>query len=144
YQISDICNDKTQESACFGRMDNVAYFGENLKKEEFTNIWSDGKQMIMTTDLKRDENETMIGYSKGIIYYAYDKGIIKLLKFNDSKGVSMPKAGRTVEEINDFLQKRMEDKDQDGIEDEIESCIGQGEDCIKTDPEKRDTDRDGF
>ena len=144
YQLSDACKDKEQEAECFNRMDSVSYFGSNLKKEDMKNIWSDSKQIILTSDLRREDDKDIIGYSKSIIYFVYDKGVIKLLKFNDSKGVSMPKEGRTVEEINDYLQKRMEDTDQDGIEDEIESCIDQGESCVKTDPKKRDTDKDGF
>jgi hypothetical protein len=149
YQLSESCKNPSKGSAaekdCFMRMDTVYYFGTQFKKNEFKNIWSDEKQIILTSDLVREENKDAIFLSRGIIYFVIDgAGNIKLLKFNDSEGVSMPKEGRTVEEIDNYLQKRMLDEDKDGIEDEIERCEGQPESCVKTDSKNRDTDGDGF
>jgi len=149
YQIGESCNNYNQTASstddCNDRMDTVHYFGNNLKRGNFKNTWSDSKQIILTTDLKREENETAIFLSRAIIYFIIDEdGNIKLLKFNDSKGVSMLKEDRSVEEIDAYNQKRMVDTDKDGLEDEVEECLGQSEPCVKTDPKNRDTDSDGF
>lgn len=146
YQISDVCKDPSKTKECNTRMATVYYFGSNLKKDDLKNVWSDSKQIILSSNLHREEDKDTISYNKAIVYFVVDENDqIKLLKFNDSKGVSMPKEGRAVEEIESYLKKRMTDDDQDGIEDEIESCIGQQpESCKQTDPKKRDSNGNGF
>ena len=149
YQIGDSCAKYGQTASstedCDRRMDTVAFFGSTLKKSDFKNMWSDSKQIILTTELERMDNATLASLSKAIIYFVVDKnGTIKLLKFNDSVGISIMKENRSMEEIDGYLNKVMADEDLDGKLDEIELCIGQPEICIKTDPKQRDTDGDGF
>lgn len=145
YQVSESCQSAATSTDCNTKMDTVYFFGSGMQKRDFKNIWSDSKQIILSTDLKREENENMIGFSRAIVYFIIDdNGSIKLLKFSDSKGVSMNKEGRTIEEIDTYLQKRMHDEDMDGMEDEIEECLGQPVECVKTDPKNRDADEDGY
>ncbi|MEK7117870.1 MAG: hypothetical protein AAB861_03805, partial [Patescibacteria group bacterium] len=93
----------------------------------------------------REENENLVGLSKAIIYFIINEnGKIKLLKFNDSIGMSISKENRSMEEINNYLNKVMADDDQDGMLDDVEQCFGQEKLCIKTDPQNRDSDGDGF
>ena len=149
YQIGSSCNNYNQNASttkdCNDRMDTVYYFGSNFKKSDFKNAWSDSKQIILSSNLKREENDTLVGLSKAIIYFIIDaEGKIKVLKFNDSVGMSISKENRGEEEINIYLSKVMADEDKDGMLDEIELCIGQPETCTKTDPKNRDSDNNGF
>ena len=149
YQIGEACDNYNKNTSstddCNARMDTVYYLGKDLKKDDFKNVWSDSKQIILTTELKREENENLVGLSKAIIYFIINEnGKIKLLKFNDSIGMSISKENRSMEEINNYLNKVMADDDQDGMLDDVEQCFGQEKSCIKTDPQNRDSDGDGF
>lgn len=149
YQIGKSCDNYNKNASstddCNARMDTVAFFGANLKKSDFKYVWSDAKQIILTTELKREENENLVGLSKAIIYFVISTdGKIKLLKFNDSIGVSISKENRGAKEINTYLNKIMADLDQDGMLDDVEQCFGQDVNCVKTDPQNRDSDGDGF
>jgi hypothetical protein len=98
------------------------------------------------TVFKFEENEQMISKTRGIIYFVIDKGAIKLLSFNPSKGAVVMKSTASKEELNDRLTRYTEDKDEDGKEDYLEECLStsQEEGCVKTDTTKRDTNGDGF
>jgi len=50
YQISDTCNNPTQEEECFALMDSVHAITSDFKISEFKNILSDERQIIMFTD----------------------------------------------------------------------------------------------
>jgi hypothetical protein len=146
YQISAECKNSPKSDACLNKLSTVAFFGQELKKENFKYVWSDSKQIILATDFKFEENEQMISKTRGIIYFVIDKGAIKLLSFNPSKGAVVMKSTASKEELNDRLTRYTEDKDEDGKEDYLEECLStsQEEGCVKTDTTKRDTNGDGF
>lgn len=69
HQISAVCNDITREKECFALMDNVYLLGIPLKVEDFQNIYSDERQIIMHTN----------GPTVVILYFTREGNIIKLL-----------------------------------------------------------------
>jgi hypothetical protein len=137
-------------------MDNVYSIGSSLKKEYFTYTWSDNKQIVLATDWSIGTEGDFATRMRAIIYFVIDQsGNIKLLSFKPAQGTFISKydkdaSGNPVKlsdkELNDRLIKFTEDKDQDGIEDFIETCSGISDTsaCIKTDPTKRDTNGNGF
>lgn len=54
HQTSATCQDPAREAECFTLMDSVYYFGSIFKKEAFTRIFSDDKQIIMMTEFITD------------------------------------------------------------------------------------------
>ncbi len=145
YQVSEICKDKSKEKECFERMDAVYFIGKELKKSDFKYVWQDDKQIILTTDFKFEENESMISKSRGMIYFVIDKEI-KVLSFNHAKGSVVTKSTASIEELKDRLNTYTKDIDEDGKEDYLEECLSssQGSECIKTDTKIKDSDKDGF
>ena len=146
YQISAECKSAPKSDGCLNKISTVYFFGKELKKEDFKYVWSDSKQIILATDFKFEENTEMMSKSRGIIYFVIDKGAIKLLSFNPSKGAVVMKSTASKEELNDRLTRYTEDVDQDGKEDYLEECLStsQEEGCVKTDTKKRDSNGDGF
>ena len=147
YKVASVCNDLKTTIDCKARM-NLAYlYGSILKKEDFTNVWSDEKQTILSTDFKIQEDENVIGRSRSIIYFIKDEaGNLKMLSFNPFKGTVTDKSTASKEELNYRIIRYTEDNDKDGIADYDEECLAvkEGEVCTKTNPKIRDTDGDGF
>lgn len=146
YQISPECNTDPKGKACLDKISTVYFFGQELKKADFKYVWSDSKQIILTTDFKFEENDQMISKTRGMIYFVIQNDKIKLLSFNPSKGAVIVKGEAGKQELEDRLTRYTEDKDEDGKEDYLEECLStsQEEGCKKTDPKIRDTNVNGF
>lgn len=144
-KVADVCLNNASTTECSLRMSRAYAAGSSLKRKEFKTVWSDSRQIIMLTDLKRTEGEQLISYNRALIYFLIEEGgSIKMLRFWPQRGVSMPREGRTIEEIDLYLQKVMVDGDMDGMEDEVEQCLGAPPGCTQTDHQNRDTDADGL
>jgi len=150
YQISPTCEDVTKTEECNLLMDNVYFFGKDLKEKDYTNIWSDSKQIILSTDFKRQEvGTTTVSYTRGIIYFTRDtQGNPKILSFNPDDGIFLNKSSYTPEELEARITNMTKDSDQDGLPDIMESCAEYAVEANcpnkKTNPNKRDTDGNGW
>lgn len=116
-----------------------------LKKSDFKHTEENEKQVILSTDLKPDEDG---GYSKIFLYFVKDeKGKVLLLMVS---GRGFPGEGEE-------LEAETKDSDKDGLTDKEESeiilskemCDRAGFDkwdmeCVITDPNLKDTDGDGW
>lgn len=139
YQLSDSCknNQKDAQKECLLKIENVYNLGKDFKEKDFNTIWSDEKQIILSTDWKHFDSQGVNGLVHGVIYFVKDaKGNIKLLSFNPAKGAFITDtASSTKAEIDQKLLKATLDSDQDGLPDVEE---------INTDPHKRDSNGNGF
>lgn len=148
YKVAAVCNDPKTLIDCKARMGAAYSYGSTLKKEDFTNIWSDEKQIILSTDFEVEEDDVSIGRTRSIIFFVKDEaGDLKMLSFSPSKGaVASKDTAASRQEIDDRLIIYTEDKDQDGIADYHEQCLDATteEVCIKTDPKLRDTNGNGL
>ncbi len=147
YQISETCKDKNLEKQCFALMDNVYQIGSNLKESNYVNKWSDGKQIIISTNpVKKTEGDN-VGYQQGFIIFTKDNsGNLKLLGLDPYKSVYLSKKDFSATELETRLKAMLADSDKDGLYDEEENCSGiySNPKCIKTNPNKRDSDGDGW
>ena len=150
-QISSFCRDyslsEENKKECDARMDTVYQIGSTFSEKDFSHISFDKKQIILSTDYRYEENDTLISRNRAIIFFVIDNsGFIKLLSFNAAKGAILQKNSGPVDELKKKLITLTEDKDEDGLEDYLENCLSasQNESCVKTDPAKKDTNGDGI
>ncbi len=149
YKIASVCEDPKTRIDCEGRMGAAYSYGSVLKKEDFTNIWSDEKQIILATDfwLESSKDLDQYGRFRSIIFFVKGAdGEWKLLSFSPAKGGATNKGAASQEEVDARLIRYTEDNDQDGIADYTEECIpAETKDtCVPTNPKLRDTDGDGW
>jgi hypothetical protein len=146
YKVNSVCTTAVASDECKNRMDSAYSYGSAFKKEDFTNVWSDNKQTILSTDFKIGEDNNFIGRTRDIIFFIGNSSDLKLLSFSPSKGAILPKATSTREELLKKLTLYTEDNDQDGIADYDEQCVAPptGQTCTKTSPTLRDTNGNGL
>lgn len=150
YQLSPTCADATKTEDCNALMDNVYFFGKDMKEKDFVVIWSDSKQIILSTNFKRQEiGTTTAAYTRGIIYFTKDlKNNIKLLTFNPEDGIAINRDKIAPDQLEARLIHMTIDSDQDGLPDTVETCAGFAVEanCPNkiTNPNKRDTNGDGW
>lgn len=149
YKLSPLCESPDTVIDCEARMGSAYSYGNPLNKKDFVNVWSDEKQIILSTNFWTEDSDDMgvIGRFRSIIYFIKDEnGNLKLLSFSPTKGGATEKGTAGEEELSYRIIRYTEDNDQDGIEDYTEECLAvkEGQTCLKTDPTIRDTDNDGF
>lgn len=108
YQVSETCSNPEKVTDCNTLMDSVYMIAGGFKLSDFVNVFSDEKQIILTTDyveVFKDADPTKV-----VLYFVKsDAGAPKVLG--------------------------------------IRFCYGKESDqniCVITDPEKRDSDKDGW
>jgi len=147
YKVASVCDDPKTTIDCKSRMGQAYAYGSALKKEDFTNVWSDDKQIILSTDFKINEDDEVMGRNRAIIFFVKDDSGFKMLSFSPFKGATIGKVNTSAsrQELMGRLVTYTEDNDNDGVADYDEQCLGikEGESCTKTDPNLRDTDGDG-
>jgi len=159
YQLTDSCKKYNESEAnktdCDARMNTVYNFGYSFKKSDFIYEWSDKKQIILSTDWAVSGEADYSARMRSIIFFIVDGSTIKVLSFKPAQGTIVskfdkkegePEVKLSEAEVQRRLVEFTEDKDKDGIEDFVEQCLGSSntKDCVKTDPTKRDSDRDGW
>ena len=110
---------------------------KDLKREDFVNVWSDGRQMILSTNPIKQEDATSLNYTKNYLYFVRGAdGSIKFLQeTSPSWGHTKVGTNLTEAQIDAEVQAMMVDTDKDGLTDMNE---------LKTDPKKRDSVGDGW
>jgi hypothetical protein len=141
--------------------DQVAQFSQmapalvaNFNKADFVNKWQDDKQAIYSTNLQKETDAIAWGYGgKEMVMFVKGKdGSWKVLSIAlETGGASISKKGApgmTDAQAEQELQKMMLDSDKDGLTDMDETCGESVEmpvqNCVKTDPNKRDSKGDGW
>jgi len=124
-----------------------------INKSDYVNKWQDDKQAIYSTNLKQDNQTDSFGYKKGLIKFVKKDGIWKIIPSlgEQSWGVTaittMDGPKRTQAEADKELSVMTLDTDKDGLTDNEETCSGAKQfdkQCVKTDPNKKDTNGDGW
>lgn len=148
YKIAPVCEDPKLAIDCEARMGAAYNFGNALEKSKFVNVWSDERQTILATDFWFEEDDTVIGRFRSILFFIRDEnGKLLLLSFSPVKGIINSKGEASHEELEDRLIGFTKDTDNDGVADYEEECISEtatGEICKKTNPEDRDTNANGL
>ncbi len=122
---------------------------KNISKVSYVNKWQDAKQAIYSTEPKKVDTEKSYSYVQSVVKFIYTNNTWKVVNVNPEITWSIAKSTNklTTAEVDAELRAMFLDTDKDGITDVEEKCIGsfQGDSkCIKTDPNKRDTDGNGL
>lgn len=149
YKVAEICNTVEPTQDCKDRMNSAYSYGSAFEKNKFTNVWSDEKQIILSTDFWTEEIKELKQYGRfrSIIFFIKDKdGAWKMLSFSPFQGKTIDGNGLSSEEVSEKAILYTKDEDKDGVADYDEECSNQpeGSKCIKTNSELRDTDLDGL
>ncbi|MBX4189430.1 hypothetical protein KW785_02440 [Candidatus Parcubacteria bacterium] len=149
YQVSDACKDSKQRDECFKRMDGVSEAVKDFKEDDFANVAYDDKQIIMYADWHTEETDIAFGEARKMMYFTRTaSGTPQMLFLTlpqeivyTLKGASSTPAALTAE-----LEPRIKDSDGDVLADEVETCSWPGatKTCVKTDPNKKDTNGNGW
>lgn len=149
HQQSDACKNKQTEAECFKLMDSAFLIGSELKQESYIHRAEDSKQLILTTKVEKDSmGTTTVGLVRGqVVFTKTASGEYKILSFDLGKGLyrAVP-AGSTADDVYKNLESAVIDTDKDGLFDDEENCALEFAypGCVKTDPQKNDTDKDGW
>ncbi|MEK7167694.1 MAG: hypothetical protein AAB791_01700, partial [Patescibacteria group bacterium] len=108
------------------------FYNENIKlnKADFVNIWQDDKQAIFSTNPIKDAKSG--NYEQKRVSFVKSDGLWKLLTVGSKVG---------------GLVFMTPDSDKDGLSDQEETCSGASQydpNCVKTDPNNRDTNNNGW
>lgn len=147
YQLSPTCKDPSKARDCEELMESAYLFGKEFKDTDFNHIAYDAKQVIIFSDYHSQLAGESPSRMREIIHFVRDNESIKILAFSPFQGAFII---RTPEMATSTIQARLTnlviDTDGDTLSDDEENCIGQtvAADCVKTDPNKKDTDNDGF
>ncbi len=143
-QYIEICKSKEECDTVFGYLNQYL---SQIKKEDYVNVWEDEKQIILSTnkEIQESDAEKLFGI-KYLLFVKDENGMPKFLT-GLSDGQIREKADKTLDELDAELQLAITDTDKDGLFDARERCevaLRAGETCVKSDPNNRDTDSDGW
>lgn len=148
HKLGPICSDPLKKEECNNLLNGVYQLGQDIKREKITEIISDRKQIILYSEYERYEDEDIIGHIRNIVYFTRDEsGNPKLLSFNPADGAFFLKKNiKQDTNVDDELREMLKDSDSDTIPDQTESCSDENKlnSCTNTDPNKNDTDKDGW
>jgi len=151
YKLSDACTNPDTKNDCYSRMDTVYNFGKDVKITDLPNITGDDKQVMLSTNNNEHLDGDNPSITRGILYFARAAdGSLKLASIQPFQGAflfrdNLPKTASTTT-ISTTLKNMALDTDGDLLPDSIELCADEKTDptCVKTDPNKKDTDGDGW
>lgn len=150
-QNSDTCNNPTKTTECYALMDGAYGVGNQFKQADFTHILFDSKQIILSTNFSIQQSDLARGLEREVIYFTRDSsGAPKILTYTTPFEMTYAMVNKSAplatSTFDARLYQRVTDTDQDGLPDEVETCTYQGapKDCVKTNPNKRDSLGDGW
>ncbi|MEK7642370.1 MAG: hypothetical protein AAB392_01100, partial [Patescibacteria group bacterium] len=114
YKISDVCLEPKTRIDCEARMAAAYGYGSTLKEEDFTNVWSDAKQTILSTEfwVENKPDMDLVGRFRSIIFFVRDeKGVLKVLSFSPFQGGATNVGEASMEEVADRVVRWTEDED---------------------------------
>jgi len=115
HQISETCNNPKLEEECFALMDNVYAIGSEFKQADFTNIWSNDKQIILATNYAEmgDASSGLRGLIRSVIYFTIVDSEPRVLSFNNFDGAFILSSGESEEEIRESLMGLVQSTDEE-------------------------------
>lgn len=150
YKVSSACvgaeTDTSKQSECFSRLDSAYSLLSSLHREDFTTALFDSKQIILISKPRTTEDETKKTVERTLFYFTRDAdGNPKILGIDTGRVHTVLKENKTASEVDKMLQEKLLDSDQDSLEDITETCtVSATSACKKTDPNKKDSDGDGY
>lgn len=146
----------SNEVVQFNQTADLAYdIGTKLNKADFVNKWQDDRQAIYSTNPKNIETADVYAYEQTYILFIKTGGLWKILP-EVYKSWSVSKLGTYLtttqaeenSQAEEKLQAKMLDSDKDGLKDFYETCdagvSSYSASCVKTDPNDRDTNGNGW
>lgn len=150
YKLSAACQNQATKNDCYSRMDTVYNFGKDIKESDLPNITGDSKQVFLYTNYNEHLDGDNPSITRGLLLFARaSDGTWRLASIQPFQGSflmrdSLPKNTPT-STINSMLKDLTVDSDGDLLPDRTETCTDTSIDqCVKTDPHKKDTDGDGW
>lgn len=147
-ELSPTCSDPSKVKDCNLLMDDIAAVGAIFSEKDFTHILYDDKQIILSTDFKREDYSQLRGYTRTVIYFTRNaEGNPLITGFGPTQGRYLAKLSKQTDtELEKALTLRLVDTDKDGLPDFVEACkeIEKDKVCTPTDPNKRDTNGNGY
>jgi hypothetical protein len=146
YQLSPTCKDAQKRAECETLMLSVASFGREINRENIGLLGRDKKQTILVSPYYKNEESESPSMIRTIIFLARDEERLKLLSFNPFQGSFMLRLDQATSTVSAKLDDMTRDSDNDGLADMDERCEDANgpSDCVKSNPNKRDTDGDGW
>jgi hypothetical protein len=146
YQLSPTCKDTQKRTECETLMLSAASFGREINRENIGLLGRDDKQTILVSPYYKNEEGESPSMIRTIIFLARDEERLKLLAFNPFQGTFMLRLDQATSTISTRLDDMTRDSDKDGLADMDEKCEDANgpSDCRETNPNKRDTDGDGW
>lgn len=144
YQVSDDCKTEPVTDKCKERMSTAHFFGSQFRLEDLKHTAFDEKQIILATDYFKNRESNAASITRGVIYFVRDGEEIKFLSLNPFDGTILTFGNEATSTIEAKLDELAQDTDLDFLRDQDELCSTGYSDCIKSNPDKRDTDKDGF
>jgi len=129
-------DEETCTSLIWSMIDTQVKEAQIFRQGEFANVLEDNDQIIMTTDLYPKEKGK--GYQKTFTYF---------IKSPENDIFILACGTRSWSFGQDEIIQATEDIDGDNLTNQDEECLGMkanDEKCIKTDPNQKDTDADGW
>jgi hypothetical protein len=137
---------KKEEESKFKMVAALLYSMGVVDKNAVTTKWEDENQAIYLTDIKKSEDAKFYKNEYGRIVFIKEGMQWKVGEVAGSIGLNVTKSV-SKESAEKMLQEMSLDTDQDGIRDQVEKCEGSkaaDPKCVKTDPNNRDTDGNGY
>ncbi|MBX4199095.1 hypothetical protein KW800_02350 [Candidatus Parcubacteria bacterium] len=149
YQVSPDCFDAAKTKECNARMDTAYYYGSAIEKSSLTHVVGDAKQLILVGDYKEKIDEEAITLTRRIVYFTKQDGDIKFLSLSPFDGffkLIVAGSADATSTTETRLKALIVDTDMDIAPDAIETCTDPGApaDCAKTDPNKKDSNGNGW
>ena len=146
YQLSNTCKDDTKTKECNALMDNAYSYGYGLHKQDITHVEYDSEQIILTSDYQESLDGEMPSLLREIVYFVRVGDEIKFLSFNPFQGSFITRGTLATTTISTHLLDLTKDNDNDGLPNETEMCIDMtsAPDCVKTDPNMKDSNGNGW
>ena len=139
------------EESQFAQMASFLYDQSiKINKNNYVNKWQDDKQAIYSTNPVKTDDSTAYGYKQGSIMFMKKDGSWKILLSSPERNWGVSKAGtnQTSAQVEQLLQAMMIDSDKDGLTNNEETCDSGAQqynpNCVKSDPNKRDTNGNGW
>jgi len=136
FDMNDCTDWGFSEEECWNLFESFYSPWEELEESNFVNLEEDQNQILMSTNLTPESDQS--GFFQSRIYFVKDpqKGILLLGLFTSAWHFDLETA-----------LEAARDTDQDGLTDQAETCTGASQydpDCVETNPSLKDSDNDGW
>jgi hypothetical protein len=146
YQISATCQDEAQRAECDKLMEGVYNFIKDYRQEEFSLLGRDRKQVILATPYFYALEGEAPSATRAVLYFVRNEGKLNFLSVNPFQGTIVLRNDEATSTVEAMIEEMIADTDKDGMPDKTERCEDNtpGVECVKTNPNRRDTNGNGW